>query len=81
MWQRLGSLKISWDFAVISKVMRNRDMFTVIDPSGGDRRVAVIHLALITSKTRLTSPSDMSSAVVFRGRWRIAAIMGFRDLG
>jgi hypothetical protein len=26
MWQRLDSLKISWDFAVLGKVMRNRGM-------------------------------------------------------
>jgi hypothetical protein len=56
-------------------------MFVVADPSGGDRRVAVICSTLITSKPRLTSASDMYSAGVLRGRWRITAFMGFRDLG
>jgi hypothetical protein len=26
-WQRFGSLKISWDFAILGKVMRNKGMF------------------------------------------------------
>jgi hypothetical protein len=39
--------------------------------------VAVICLTLITSKPRLTSPSDISSAGVLCGRWRITAFMGF----
>jgi hypothetical protein len=33
----------------------------VVDPSEGDRRVAVICLTLITSNPRLASPSDISS--------------------
>jgi hypothetical protein len=81
MWQRLGSLKIPWDFAVLGKVMRNRGMFMVVVPSGGEWQMAVICLTLITSKPRLTSPSDVSSAGVLRGRWRITAFMGFRNLG
>jgi hypothetical protein len=32
MWQRLGSLKISWDFAVLGKVIMNRGMFMVVVP-------------------------------------------------
>jgi hypothetical protein len=81
MWQRLGSLKFSSDFAALGNVMRNRGMFTAVDPSEGDRRVAVICLTLLTSKPRLTSPSDMSSAGVLGGKWRITAFMDFRDLG
>jgi hypothetical protein len=81
MWQRLGSRNISWDFAVLGKIIRKRERFIVVVPSEGDRRVAVICLTLITSKPRLTSPSDMSSAGVFCGRWRIIAFMGFSDLG
>jgi hypothetical protein len=71
----------SWDFAVLGKVVRNRGMFMVVDPSGGEKRVAVICLTLIMSNHRLTSPSDMSSAGVLRGRWGITAFTGFRDLG
>jgi hypothetical protein len=51
-----------------------------VDPSEDDRRVAAISLTLITSKIRLSSPSDMSYARVMRGRWRITALMGFGDL-
>jgi hypothetical protein len=47
---------------------------------GGDRRVAVICLMLITSKLRLSSPSDMSSAGMLSGRWRITDFKGFSDL-
>jgi hypothetical protein len=36
MWQRHGRWKISWDFAVLGKVMRNRGRFMILDPSGGD---------------------------------------------
>jgi hypothetical protein len=53
----------------------------VVDPSEGDRRVAVICLTLITSNPRLTSPTDISSAGVLCGRWRITAFIGFSDLG
>jgi hypothetical protein len=79
MW--LSSWKISWDFAVLGKVIRKRRRFIGFDPSGGYRRVAVICLMLITSKPRLTSPSDMSSAGVLCGRLRITAFVGFSDLG
>jgi hypothetical protein len=36
MWQRLGSLKISYDFAILGKAMRNMGRFTVVVPLGGD---------------------------------------------
>jgi hypothetical protein len=81
MLQRLGRLKISWDFDVLDKVTRKRGRFVVLDFSGGDRRVAVICLTLITSKPRLTSQSQISSAGVFCGKWRITAFIGFLDLG
>jgi hypothetical protein len=81
MWQRLGSLNIYWVFAVLGKVMRNRGMFMVVDPSEVGQWVAVICLTLIMSKPKLTSPSDMSSAGVLRGRWHITVFMGFRYLG
>jgi hypothetical protein len=68
MWQRLGSRKISWDFAILGKVIRKRWRFMVFHPSGGDGLVAVICLTLITSKLRLTSPSDMFSAEVLCDR-------------
>jgi hypothetical protein len=67
MWQRLGSRKISWDFAVLGKVIRKKGKFMCFDPSGSDRRVAVIFLTLITSNPRLTSESDMSSVGVLCG--------------
>jgi hypothetical protein len=72
---------MSWDFAVLGKVIRKRGRIMVVDPSEGDRRVAVICLTLITSNTRLTSPSDISSAGVLWGRWCITAFIGFSDLG
>jgi hypothetical protein len=68
-WQGLGSRKISWDFDVLGKVIRKRGRFKVFDTSGGDRRMVVIYLALITTKLRLTSPSNVSSAGVVCGRW------------
>jgi hypothetical protein len=68
MWQRLGSLKISWDFAVLGKVIRNKGRFLVTAPSVDDRRMVVNCLILITPKPRFTSPSEMSSAGVLRGR-------------
>jgi hypothetical protein len=80
-WQRLGRWKISWDFAVLSKVTRNMGRFMILDSSGGDRRVAVICLTLPTSKPRLTSPSEIFSAVVLCSRWRITAFVGFSDSG
>jgi hypothetical protein len=49
----------------------------VVDPSEGDRRVVVICLTVITSNPRLTSPSDISSAGVLCGRWRITAHRSF----
>jgi hypothetical protein len=35
MWQRFCSQKISWDFAVLGKVIRKRGRVMVVDPSGG----------------------------------------------
>jgi hypothetical protein len=35
MWQRLGSQKMSWDFAVLCKVVRKWGRFMVSDSSGG----------------------------------------------
>jgi hypothetical protein len=46
-----------------------------------DRRVDVICLTLIMSKSIPISPSEMSSTMVFIGRWRITTLMDFRDLG
>jgi hypothetical protein len=40
--QMLDILKISCDFAVMSKVMRKRERILVIVPSDGDWRVVVI---------------------------------------
>jgi hypothetical protein len=81
MWQRFCSRKISCGFVVLGTVISKRGRFMVVDPSEGDRRVAVICLTLITSKLRLTSPSDISSAGLLCGRWRITAFIGFSDLG
>jgi hypothetical protein len=81
MWQRTVKGKITWDFAVLGKVMRNRGRFLDRVPSDGDRRVVDICLTLMMSKPRSISPSEMSCAGVFRGRWRITALTGFRDLG
>jgi hypothetical protein len=49
MWQALGRLKISCDFAVLGKVMRNNGRFLVVVLLEGDRRVVVICLTLTTS--------------------------------
>jgi hypothetical protein len=55
MWQRLGILKISGDFAVLGKIIRNKRRFLVVPPSEDDRWVVVICFTLITSKFRFTS--------------------------
>jgi hypothetical protein len=81
MWQLLVSRKISLDFAILGKVIRKRERFMIFDPSEGDQRVAIICLILITSNPRLTSPSNMSSAGVLCGRWRITVFKGFSDFG
>jgi hypothetical protein len=60
---------------------RNRGKFMILSSSGGDRRVAVNCLKLTTSKSRLTSPSEISSAGVLCGKWSITAFMGFSDFG
>jgi hypothetical protein len=69
MWQRLGSRKISWNFAVLGKVIRIRGMFMAFDPSGMTDGWLSSALTLVTSNPRLTSPSDVSSAGVICGRW------------
>jgi hypothetical protein len=76
MWQRLGRRKVSWDFSVFGKVTRKRDRLMTLGSSGGDRRVAVICLTLTTSKPRLTSPSEISTAGVSCGRWRMGFSFG-----
>jgi hypothetical protein len=68
MWQRVLKRKISLDFAVLGKVMRNRERCLNRVPSDGDRQVVVICLSLIMSKPRSMSPSEMSWAGVFSGR-------------
>jgi hypothetical protein len=80
-WQRLVSLNISWDFGILGKIIRKRGMFIVVVPSSGDRRAVEICLTLITSKPRFTNLSEMSSAGTETGRCRIAAFIGFWDLG
>jgi hypothetical protein len=67
-WQRLDNLKISWDFVVLGRVIRNNEGVFVDAPSVSDRCVVVIWLTLITSKPRFTRLSDMSSAGVLGGR-------------
>jgi hypothetical protein len=83
MWQTFCSGKISWDFAVLRKVIMKGGRFMVVDSSEGDRRVAVICLTLIMSKPRLTRQSDMSSAEVLCVRWQVSyhRLHGFLDLG
>jgi hypothetical protein len=61
--------------------MRNRGRCLVDVSSDGDRRVVDICLTLIMSKPRSVSLSEMACAGVFIGRWRITALMGFRDFG
>jgi hypothetical protein len=68
MWQRHFRLKISWDFAVLGKMIGNKGRFLAIVPSEGDRRVVVICFTLTTSNPRVTSPSELSSAGVLEGR-------------
>jgi hypothetical protein len=55
----------------------------ILDYSGGDRRVAVMCLTLITSKPRHTSTSEISYAWVFCGKRRITALklIGFGEKG
>jgi hypothetical protein len=78
-WQRLDSLKRSWDFDVLGRVTRNRGKVMGLEPLR-DRRAGDICLTLMTS-TSPSSPSDMSCAGMLLGRWRNTALMGFSDLG
>jgi hypothetical protein len=68
MWQRYWSLKISWDFAVLRRVMRNKGRFLVAASWNGDRREFVICLTLTTSNPRVTSPSEIFCAGAVIGR-------------
>jgi hypothetical protein len=79
-WQRLGRRKISCDFSVLGRVIRKRGRFADLGSSGDDRRVVVICLTLMTSKLSFASPSDISTAGVLRGRWRMTALIGLSDL-
>jgi hypothetical protein len=81
MWQRLDSLKTSCDFAILGRVIRNKGRGFIVAPSVDDWRVVVICLTLITSKTRFTRPSEMSSTGVLGGRCRMTALIGFWNLG
>jgi hypothetical protein len=69
------------DFAVLGRISGNRGTFIIFESSGGERRVAVICLTLTTSKQGLANPSEISSAGVLCGRWRITVFVGFTDLG
>jgi hypothetical protein len=55
-WQRLGSLKISWEFAVLGKVTRNKGKFVLVVPSAQGRRADDIYLTLMTSNPKSISP-------------------------
>jgi hypothetical protein len=55
-------------------------MFLFRVPSDGDRRVVDIFLTRMMSKPRSISPSQMSCAGVFIGRWRIMVLMGLKRL-
>jgi hypothetical protein len=68
MWQRLDNLKISWDFAILGRVIRNNGRVFVDAPSVGNRRIAVICLTLITSKPWVTRLLEMSSGGILGGR-------------
>jgi hypothetical protein len=68
MWQRYWSLKISWDFAVLGRVIRYKGRFRDDVPLEGDRREVVICLTLITSNPRVTSPSEISFAGGLEGK-------------
>jgi hypothetical protein len=81
MWQKLGRLKISCDFAILGKVIRNKVRFLVVASSEGNLRVVVICLTLNNVKPQVSSPPKVSLAGVLDGRWRITASMGFWDLG
>jgi hypothetical protein len=81
LWQKFGKHNISCTFAILGKVTRKRGRFMILDSAGGDRRVAVICLTQTTSKLRFPSPSEVSSAGVFCGRWHITTFMGLTDFG
>jgi hypothetical protein len=74
-------LNSSWDFDIVGKVIRKREMFTIVVPSAGDLRVVDIFLTLITSKPRFNNPSETSYAGPEIGRYHITLFMGFWDLG
>jgi hypothetical protein len=73
---RLLSFSISWDFDVLGKVIRKREMCTVVS-SARDPWVVDICLTLITSKPRFTNPSEMFSAGAEAGRYSITVSAGF----
>jgi hypothetical protein len=81
MWQRAVDLKISCGFVIRGNITRNKGRFVVWALSDVDRWVVVICLTLIISKPRSISPSEISCAGVFVGRWCITALMGFGDFG
>jgi hypothetical protein len=81
MWQRYWRLKISCDFAVLERVMRNKGRFLVAASWEGDRWEVVICLTLTTSNPRVTSPTEISCAGVLTGRSRRTALIGFWGLG
>jgi hypothetical protein len=74
-------LNISWDFAVLGKIIRKRGMFTVVVHSAGYRQVVDICLPLITSKLRFTHPSEMSSGGAETVRYPTTGFIGCWDLG
>jgi hypothetical protein len=63
MWKRLDSLKRSWEFVVLGKLIRNKGRLMGV-PSG-DLLAIDICLTLITLKSRSTSPSTMPFSGVF----------------
>jgi hypothetical protein len=67
-WQRYWSLKISCDFTVLGRVMRNKRRFLVAASWEGDQQEIVNCLTLTTSNPRVTSPSEISCAELLTDR-------------
>jgi hypothetical protein len=81
MWQRLGRLKISCDFAILGKVTRNRGRFWVVVASSEDDWHVVVICLTLTSKPRFTSPSHVLSRGIGREVMYSQGFYGFWGLG
>jgi hypothetical protein len=74
-------LNISWDFAFLINVTRNRGRVSKWVCPFGALRLVVNCLTLMTLNPKPSRLLEISSAGVSRGKWRITALIGFTELG